>query len=60
MTMTVTLEMPKEIETQLVADAKALGIPLSEYVRDFILERYVEDLEDTRVAERRLRIRSRP
>ncbi|HXE12670.1 MAG TPA: hypothetical protein VN633_11150 [Bryobacteraceae bacterium] len=58
--MTVTLEMPKEIETQLVADAKALGIPLSEYVRDFILERYVEDLEDTRVAERRLRIRSRP
>jgi len=52
--MTVTLEMPKEIESQLLADAQARGIPLSEYVRDFIVERYQEDLEDSHIAQSRL------
>ncbi len=52
--MTVTLEMPKEIEAQLQADAQARGVPLSDYVRDFILEHYQEDADDLRAAEARL------
>jgi|GraSoiStandDraft_13_1057314.scaffolds.fasta_scaffold2193484_1 predicted DNA-binding protein len=52
--MTVTLEMPKEIEAQLLADAQARGVPLSEHLRDYILDRYQEDREDLQVAQSRL------
>jgi predicted DNA-binding protein len=52
--MTITIEVPKEIEAQLVADAQASGMPISDYVREFIFARYDEDLEDIRVAEGRL------
>jgi predicted DNA-binding protein len=52
--MTITIEVPKEIEARLLADAQASGVPLSDYVREFILDRYEEDLEDIRVAEARL------
>lgn len=52
--MTLTLEMPKEIEAQLLAEAQAQGVPLSDYVRDFIVEHYQEDLEDSRIAQERL------
>ena len=52
--MTVTLEMPEEIEAKLVADAKARGVELSELVREYILDRYQEDLEDLHVVQARL------
>ena len=52
--MTVTLEMPKEIEAQLLADAQARGVPLSEHLRDYILDHYQEDREDLQVAQSRL------
>jgi predicted DNA-binding protein len=52
--MTITIEIPKEIEGQLLADAQASGMPLSDYVRGFLLDSYEEDLEDIRVAEARL------
>jgi predicted DNA-binding protein len=52
--MTVTLEMPKEIEAQFAAAARARGMPLSDYVRDFIVERYQEDSEDLLIAQQRL------
>lgn len=52
--MALTLEMPKEIEAQLLAEAQAQGVPLSDYVRDFIVEHYQEDLEDSRIAQERL------
>lgn len=52
--MTVTLDIPAEIEAQLVAAARALGVPVSDYVRDFIIERYQEDAEDLRTASERL------
>ena len=52
--MIVTLEIPKHIEAQLVADAQASGRSLDTYLRDFILERYQEDIEDTQAAEARL------
>jgi mRNA interferase RelE/StbE len=52
--MTITLEIPKEIEAQLMADAQASGRPLHAYLRDFIVEHYQEDVEDSQIAEARL------
>ncbi len=57
--MTVTLDMPKEIEARLQADAQASGVPLSELVRNFIIDHY-EEAEDRRVAESRLDDRQPP
>ena len=51
--MTVTLDIPTEIEARLNAEAQACGVPLSEFVRDFIIDHY-EEAEDRRVAEARL------
>jgi hypothetical protein len=48
--MAVTLDMQKDIEAQFAAAAKAPGVPLSEYVRDFIVERYQEEAYDLRTA----------
>jgi hypothetical protein len=50
----ITLDMPKDIEAQFTAAAKARGVPLSEYVRDFIVERYQEEADDLRTANERL------
>lgn len=52
--MAVTLDIPKEIEAQFVAAAKAEGVPVSDYLRDFIVEHYQEDMEDLRIALDRL------
>ena len=52
--MTVTLDMPKDIEAQFTAAAQARGMPLSDYVRDFIVEHYQEDADDLRAAQERL------
>jgi predicted DNA-binding protein len=52
--MAVTLDMPKDIEAQFAAAAKARGVPLSEYVRDFIVERYQEEADDLRTVKERL------
>ncbi|HEX5482963.1 MAG TPA: CopG family transcriptional regulator [Terriglobia bacterium] len=52
--MTITLDMPKELEARFTAEARARGIPLANYLRDFIVEHYQEDAEDLRVAQRRL------
>jgi predicted DNA-binding protein len=52
--MTVTLDMPKEIEAQFSAAAQARGVPLADYLRDFIVEHYQEDMEDLRTALERL------
>ena len=48
------LDMPKEIEAQFAADARARGLSLADYLRDFIVERYNEDAEDLRDALDRL------
>lgn len=52
--MTVTLEMPKEIEAQFTAAAQTRGVPLSDYLRDFIVEHYQEAADDMRTAQERL------
>jgi len=52
--MTLTLDIPEEIEARLASAAQARGLGLADYVRDFIVEHYQEDLEDVRTAEERL------
>jgi predicted DNA-binding protein len=52
--MTVTLDIPAEIEAELVAAARAQGVPVSDYVRNFVIERYQEDVDDLRTASERL------
>ena len=52
--MTVTLNIPKEIEAQLITAAQARGIPVADYLRDFIVEHYQEDTEDLGTALDRL------
>lgn len=52
--MTIMLDIPKELEAQFTAAAQARGTPLSEYLRDFIVEHYQEDTEDLRTALERL------
>ena len=57
--MTVTIDIPEEIEAQLVSEAQACGVPLSQFVRDFLLDHY-EEMEDQQIAEARLRDRQVP
>ncbi len=38
--MTVTIELPPEVEAGIIARAKALGIPLPAYVRQLLLEQF--------------------
>jgi predicted DNA-binding protein len=52
--MTVTFDMPKEIAAQFTAAAQARGVPLPDYVRDFVVEHYQEDADDLRIARERL------
>jgi predicted DNA-binding protein len=52
--MTVMLDMPEEIEAKFTAAAQARGVPLSDYVRDFIVEHYQEAADDVRTAQERV------
>lgn len=52
--MTVTFDMPKDIEAQFMDAAQARGVPLSDYMRDFVVEHYQEDIDDLRIAQERL------
>ncbi len=52
--MAVTLDIPKEIEAQFIAAAQARGVPVADYLRDFIVEHYREDAEDLGTALDRL------
>jgi predicted DNA-binding protein len=57
--MTVTIDIPKEIEAQLLSEAQASGVPIAQFVRDFLLDHY-EEMEDQQIAEARLRDRQVP
>lgn len=50
----VTLDMPEELEAQFAAAARARGVALSDYLRDFIVEHYQDDADDLRIAQERL------
>lgn len=49
----LAVNIPKEIETRLNVLAKATGRTKSYYVREMI-ERYLDDIEDVYLAEKRL------
>lgn len=40
--MTLTIELPSEIEAGLIARAQARGLPLEQYVRRFLVEQFTE------------------
>lgn len=52
--MTVTIEIPEDVEARLRSEAQSSGVPLPQLVRDVLLE-HIEDVEDQRVAAERLR-----
>ena len=52
--MAITFDMPKDIEVQFTAAAQARGVPLSDYVRDFVVNHYQEDADDLMIAQERL------
>ncbi len=51
--MTVTLDLPQEIDARLTAEAQACGVPLSDFVLDFIINHY-QDEQGRHTAETRL------
>jgi predicted DNA-binding protein len=52
--MTVTLNIPTELEAQFIAAAQARGVPVSDFLRDFIVEHFQEDTDDLGTALERL------
>jgi len=57
--MTVTIDIPTEIEAKLVSEAEACGVPLRQLVRDVLIDHF-EETEDRQVAESRLEDRQAP
>ena len=57
--MTVTIEIPKEIEARLLSEAQSSGIPFGQLVRDVLIDHF-EEVEDRQVAESRLEDRQAP
>jgi predicted DNA-binding protein len=57
--MTVTIDMPQDIEARLVSEARTGGVPLPQFVRDVLVDHF-EESEDRRVAEARLEDRQAP
>jgi predicted DNA-binding protein len=57
--MTVTIDIPKEIEARLLSESQASGVPLRQLVRDALIDHF-EEAEDRLVAESRLDDRQAP
>jgi predicted DNA-binding protein len=57
--MTVTIDLPQDIEARLLSEARASGVPLPQLVRDVVIEHF-EEIEDRQVAEARLEHRQAP
>ena len=51
--MTVTIDIPKEIEARLLSEAQASGVPFGQLVKEVLLDHF-EETEDRLVAESRL------
>ncbi len=52
--MNINLDIPKDLEAQLTADAQARRMPVAELARNLLLEHYEEERNDLRIAEARL------
>jgi predicted DNA-binding protein len=57
--MTVTIDLPKEIEARLLSAAQASGVPFVQLVQDVLIDHF-EETEDRLVAESRLQERQAP
>ncbi len=58
--LTIALEgIPKAIEERLLADAQSGGVPIAEYLHDFIIEHF-DEAEDRQIAESSLDDRRLP
>jgi hypothetical protein len=57
--MTVTIDIPAEIEARLLSEAQASGVPLRQFLRDVLIDHF-EETEDRQVAESRLGDRQAP
>ena len=57
--MTVTIDIPKEVEARLLSEAQASGVPFPQFVRDVLIDHF-EETEDREVAESRLVDRQAP
>lgn len=57
--MTVTIEIPEEIEARLLSEAQSTGIPFGQLVREVLIDHF-EEVEDRQVAESRLEDRQAP
>ncbi len=57
--MTVTIEIPEEIEARLLSEAQSNGIPFGQLVREVLIDHF-EEVEDRQVAESRLEDRQAP
>jgi predicted DNA-binding protein len=52
--MTVTIDIPEDIEARLRSEAQASGVPFPQLLRDVLIE-HLEDVEDRQIAEERLK-----
>jgi hypothetical protein len=50
--MTVTIDLPKEIEARLLSEAQASGVPFGQLVKEVLIDHF-EETEDRLVAESR-------
>jgi predicted DNA-binding protein len=57
--MTVTIDLPKEIEARLLSEAQASGVPFGQLVKEVLIDHF-EETEDRLVAESRLEDRQAP
>jgi predicted DNA-binding protein len=57
--MTVTIEIPDEIEARLVSEAQASGVAFGQLVQNVLID-YFEEIEDQLIAESRFADRRAP
>ena len=57
--MTVTIDIPDELQARLLSEAQASGVPFLQLVRDVLID-HLEEAEDRQVAESRLEDRQAP
>jgi hypothetical protein len=50
--MSITLDLPLEIEQKFAAEAQELGVPLGDFIRDLLISREADEISGRPQAER--------
>ena len=58
--MTVTIDLPKEIEARLLSEAQASGVPFGQIVKEVLIDHFEETGDRLIIAETRLKDRQAP